>query len=255
MTTEVTLNIDRRVDFAESFAFGDAGAYERLVGTVHFALYPSDAGNANIVDLQLAPRNAKGLVEFKADVDILKPVDLTKGNRRLLYDVNNRGNKTALRAFNDAPPDNDPSSSTAAANGYLMRQGYTLVWSGWQGDLLPGAGLLTVDLPEALADGKRLRGTVRQEFIAEQEGIVSMPLSGADNIRSYETLDLDTGQASLTVREHETDPREPVAQGGWAFAGVGAQVAHRRDTDTDRRAELSKLWVHTVRNEHAVLNL
>jgi hypothetical protein len=218
MATIVTLNIDRQLDIAEGSAFGDAGAYERVAGTVSFALDPADRGNANIVDLQLVPRNAKGKVEFTADVDILKPVDLSKGNQRLLYDINNRGNKTALGAFNDAPPDNDPSTLTAAGNGYLMRQGYTVVWSGWQGDLLAGEGLLTTELPEALQDGKRVRGTVRQEFIAESEGLVSMPLSGAANIRSYEAVGMDTAKASLTLRERETDPRVPMADGDWAFA-------------------------------------
>jgi hypothetical protein len=218
VSTQVTLNINRRVGITEGFAFGNAGAYERLVGTVSFALNPGEAANGNIVDLALAPRNAKGLVEFTADVDILKPVDLAKGNQRLLYDVNNRGNKTALGAFNDAPVDNDPTTIAGAGNGYLMHQGYTVVWSGWQGDLLPGDGLLATELPEALENGKRMRGTVRQEFISETEGVVSMPLSGAANIRSYEAIDLDTRHTSLTVRERETDPRVPVAPGDWAFA-------------------------------------
>ena len=156
MNTEVRLNIERRMSFADGAPFGDAGPYERLVGSVSFALDPDDPRNANVVDLSLAPRNTNGSVEFRADLDILKPVDLNRGNGRLLYDVNNRGNKTALRAFNDAPAGNDPQTLAAAGNGFLMRQGFTIVWSGWQGDLVAGDGLLTVDLPEALEDGKSL---------------------------------------------------------------------------------------------------
>ena len=218
MATEVRLRIDRRVSFAEGYSFDDAGPYERLVGGVSFALDPAAAGNQGIVDLALAPRNAADLVEFSVDLDILKPVDLGRGNRRLLYDVNNRGSKTVLRAFNDAPADNDPTTLAAAGNGYLMRQGYPVVWSGWQGDLLPGDGLLTAELPEALENGKSVRGKVRQEFIAEEENVLSLPLSGAANIRSYEALDLDTSHATLTMRERETDPRQPIAPGDWAFA-------------------------------------
>ena len=131
--------------------------------------------------------------------------------------MNNRGNKTALRAFNDAPAGNDPQTLAAAGNGFLMRRGFTIVWSGWQGDLIAGDGLLTVDLPEALEDGKSLRGTVRQEFIAEQETL-SMPLSGAPNIHSYPALDLDTAHATMTLREREQDPRVPLAPDAWAFA-------------------------------------
>ena len=218
MNTEIRLQIDRAVGFADGHEFAGSGAYERLVGTVSFALDPDDPTNGNIVDLDLAPRNGHGLVEFSGDLDILKPVDSSRGNQRLLYDVNNRGNRTALRAFNDAPADANPISLASAGNGFLMRNGYTVVWSGWQGDLVPGDGLLTADLPEALDDGKRVRGTVRQEFIADAEGVLSMPLSGATVIRSYETLDMDTAHAAMTMRERETDPRQPVQSGGWAFA-------------------------------------
>ncbi len=221
MNTEVRLNIERRESFADGAEFGAAGAYERLTGSASFALDPDDPGNANVVDLQLAARNARGLVEFRADLDVLKPVDLARGSGNLLYDVNNRGNKTALRAFNDAPPDNDPRLEASAGNGFLLRNGYTLVWSGWQGDLAPGGGLLVAELPEALEGGRPVRGWVRQEFIAEQPGVLSMPLSGAANIRSYPALDLDTSRASMTVREHEQDARTPLPPDAWAFAEAG----------------------------------
>ena len=218
MNTKVRLSIERQVSFAEGAPFGDTGPYERLTGSALFELDPNDPANANVVDLALAPRNANGAVEFRADLDILKPVDLARGNGCLLYDVNNRGNKTALRAFNDSPPDNDPLTMVAAGNGFLMRQGFTIIWSGWQGDLVAGDGLLTTDLPEALEDGKPVRGKVRQEFIAEQEGVLWMPLSGAPSIRSYPALDLDTSRATMTLREHERDPRVPLSPDAWAFA-------------------------------------
>ncbi len=218
MNTRVRLSIERQVSFAEGAPFGDTGSYERLTGSALFELDPNDRANANVVDLALAPRNANGAVEFRADLDILKPVDLARGNGCLLYDVNNRGNKTALRAFNDSPPDNDPLTMVAAGNGFLMRQGFTIIWSGWQGDLVAGDGLLTTDLPEALEDGKPVRGKVRQEFIAEQEGVLWMPLSGAPSIRSYPALDLDTSHATMTLREHERDPRVPLSPDAWAFA-------------------------------------
>ena len=218
MNTRVRLSIERQTSFAEGAPFGDTGPYERLTGSALFELDPNDPANANVVDLALAPRNANGAVEFRADLDILKPVDLARGNGCLLYDVNNRGNKTALRAFNDSPPDNDPLTMVAAGNGFLMRQGFTIIWSGWQGDLVAGDGLLTTDLPEALEDGKPVRGKVRQEFIAEQEGVLWMPLSGAPSIRSYPALDLDTSRATMTLREHERDPRVPVPPDAWAFA-------------------------------------
>ena len=218
MSTKVRVQIDRRQSFAEGHAFGDAGAYERLVGTAHFALDPRDTVNANVVDLELAPFNGDGLVEFSADLDILKPVDLSLGNGALFYDVNNRGNMTGMRAFNDSPPDNDPQTLASAGNAYLQRHGYTIVCSGWQGDLLPGLGLITCELPEAFDTGKRLRDRVRQEFIAERDDVESMPLSGTPSIRNYDALNLDTANATMTARRLEQDERVPLAPDAWAFA-------------------------------------
>src|SRR5947209_6796354 len=88
-----SLEIYRREPFADGMAFGDTGPYEKLVGVAHFAVDPEHPRNKRIVDLSLAPRNAQGKVEFESDVYILAPKDSAKGNRAILYDVNNRGNK------------------------------------------------------------------------------------------------------------------------------------------------------------------
>jgi hypothetical protein len=86
----------QRTEFASGASFGDTGPYERLQGKVAFAIDPEESGLPFIVDLDLAPRNAAGLVEFQADIDLLKPVDLERGNKRLLFDVANRGNRVVL---------------------------------------------------------------------------------------------------------------------------------------------------------------
>jgi hypothetical protein len=218
MKTAITLDFSRHLDFAEGHRFGDTGPYERLAGRINFELDPEDLANQNIVDLDKVSKNKSGLVEFSADLDILKPVNLNNGNHRLLYDVNNRGNRTILRTFNDAVADSDPSKLSHAGNGFLMRQGYTIVWSGWQGDLEPDGKLLTAELPQALEGGHPLQGRVRQEFIVDQPGVYSMPLSGAASIRSYPAVSLDTAHASLTCRERETDPRQLLPTHQWAFA-------------------------------------
>ena len=85
---------------------------------------PDQPLNGEIVDIDRAPRNARGLIEYAADFYILKPVDITKGNGALLYDVNNRGNKRALVQFNSAPIGNDPTTVEQAGNGFLMRNGF-----------------------------------------------------------------------------------------------------------------------------------
>lgn len=214
-STDIRLKIERTVSFADGMEFGEAGPYERLVGKVEFALDPQDAALPFIADLDLAPRNADGRVEFAADLDILKPVDPARGNRRILYDVNNRGNRTAGR-FNDAPPSQDPRAAAHAGNGFLMRHGYAVVWSGWQGDLVSDGSNLVAYLPEARENGSPLHGTVRQEFIADTERVLSMPVSGAANIECYPVL--DRARATLTLREKEQDPRVAAPDADWELA-------------------------------------
>ncbi|MBI4641813.1 MAG: hypothetical protein HY731_14065 [Candidatus Tectomicrobia bacterium] len=194
------------------------GPYDRLSGRVQFALDPEAPAHREIVDLDKAPRNASGLVEFSTGFFILKPLEMARGNRRLIYDVVNRGNKRILQFFNDAPPTNDPHTAAHAGNGFLMRQGYTIVWSGWQGDLLLTGGQVTMELPTPLEDGREITGLVMTEFIADAPEIFSFPLSGNDYTRSYETATTDTAQAIFTCREHTRDRRRPLAPGEWQFA-------------------------------------
>src|SRR6185369_977104 len=94
--------IVQREAFAGGKSFGGAGPYEKIVGRIHFAVDPAVRQNQAIVDLTRAPRNVQGLVEFSGDLFIVAPKDPAKGNGALLYDVNNRGNKLALRFFNEA---------------------------------------------------------------------------------------------------------------------------------------------------------
>jgi len=215
---QVRLDIQRREPFAGGVSFGDTGPYERLLGNAHFAIDPAEAGLPSIVDLDLAPRNASGLVEFSATVDIVKPVAIAKGRRRVLYEFSNRGNR-GLLGFNYGRG-TDMSKPEYAGDGFLMRLGYTLIWSGWQGDLIDRGGNVVARLPFAERDGKPLRGRVRQEFNPMTPGILSMGVSGGaergQDVQPYPVLDRAT--ATLTVREHETDPRVPIPASDWDLA-------------------------------------
>ena len=218
METEIRLQLHPPEPFANTMSFADVGPYERLFGNVTFSVDPDAPAYRSIVDLAHAPRNSSGQVEFSADLFILRPAELERGNGRLIYDVNNRGNKRILQFFNDAVHSNEPSAREHAGNGFLMRRGYTLVWSGWQGDILPGDGRLTVRLPVATDEGREITGVVRTELLAEEPGIVSYPLSGNDYTSSYEVASLDTASATFTRREYESDPRVPVPSDQWQFA-------------------------------------
>jgi hypothetical protein len=149
-------------------SFGDVGQFEKLVGTALGEVDPSHPLNAIIQDIDLAPRNARGMVEYSTDIYIIKPIDMAKGNRMLYYEVVNRGNKIAMTSFLNvgAGVGNDPTTAADAGDGFLQKMGYTLIWSGWQPDVLPGDNRMTMRVPIALTpDGSSITGIVRSEIV------------------------------------------------------------------------------------------
>lgn len=130
----------------EGRSFGEVGTYDRIRARVTVAIDPDDPRNATIADIKLAPRDAAGNVEAVSDVEILRPSDPRHGNGELFYEAVNRGNKLSPGIFNDALS-NAMTKAADAGNGYLLRQGYTLVWSGWQGDLKSAPGTLALKVP------------------------------------------------------------------------------------------------------------
>jgi hypothetical protein len=209
------IEISRREPFAAGQAFGAVGAYERIVGRFFGELDPGQALNAGIVDLDKAPRSARGQVEYSSDFDILKPVDLAKGNGALLYDVNNRGNKRALIQFNSAPAGNDPTTSVAAGNGFLMRYGFTVVWSGWIPGLPAAGNALRIDVPTAATPGGAIEQTVWDELLFNVEGAMQGRLS-------FPATTTDTGQATLLVRGRNAEEPTVISPDHWEF--VDAQT-------------------------------
>ncbi len=210
--------IDRRQPFAGGHEFGAVGAYEIVAGRAHGETAPEDPRNACIVNLAKAPRNERGAVEYRCDVHLVRPKDLDKGNRRVLYEAPNRGSKRALMFLNDAPECNDPVTLEHAGNGFLMRQGYTWVTSGWQGDLVPWKDGMVLDVPVAKDDGSPIRRRVRTEICVNRPGVHSRPLSGDPRVRGYAAATQDTADAELTVRMHSYGAREIIPPSEWAFA-------------------------------------
>ncbi|HKX07744.1 MAG TPA: alpha/beta hydrolase domain-containing protein [Stellaceae bacterium] len=222
MTNHIQIRISERGPFAGGHEFGSTGAYERLVGRAHFAIDPKAPAQRGITDLEHAAVDAEGRVRFAADIMILRPKDLARGNKRLFLDYGNRGNKRMLQFFNDAPASNDPKTLADAGNGFLMRCGYSIAWIAWQGDLLPGDGRMVMDLPVATDHGKPITGLVRVEYIADQHGVTTQPLSAWISTRSHPTVSLDTRKATLTRRRYATDARIPVPADQWMFARIEA---------------------------------
>lgn len=216
----IELRVERTRPFADGFEFADGGPYERIDARALYGVDPTAPAQAGIVDLDLAPVNSDGLVEFEADVCVLRPVDSARSSRRLLFGYVNRGNKRVLQFLNDAPASNDPITLADAGNGFLMRRGYTVVWSAWEGDLLPGDGRMLLDVPIATAGDEPLTGTVRIEFVANQEGVRWFPLSGNASAQSYATVSRDTRKATLTRRRYQYSKRQAVPPDAWSFARV-----------------------------------
>ena len=220
MKNFIELVVAERGSFADSHEFAGAGPYERLAGRAQFAVDPRAPAQRGITDLDKAPLDARGMVRFAADFTILKPVDMALGNRRLFFDYGNRGNKRALQFFSDAPASNDPRSLAHAGNGFLMRRGYAVAWLAWQGDLLRGDGRMILDLPVASEAGRAITGPVRVEYIADEPGVTTFPLSGRASTRSHKTVSLDPREATLTRRRYPDDPRIAVPAEQWCFARV-----------------------------------
>ena len=149
---EVTrVEISSREDVLGGKAFGTVGAYEMLYGTVYFAVDPNNEHNQIIADLDIAPKNSQGKVEFSSDLFILKPKDPSKGNGVAFFDKVNRGRLLLLGTFNHAARSNHPTVEADFGDGWLMREGYTLVAVGWQFDVRKDQDpqLIGVDVPIA----------------------------------------------------------------------------------------------------------
>jgi hypothetical protein len=213
----VRITIDRREPVLAGKPFGLAGPYETLAGTVELALDPGLRQNLPVVDLALAPRNQQGEVVFTADVFILKPVDQRRGNGRLYYEVPNRGGKGILPRLQYAEGSLDPRAPEHFGDGWLMEQGFSLVWMGWQWDLPERPGLLWLRAPIATEHGQPITGLVRAVVIVDQR-IVEAPLGDKDH-QAYPPVDPKGPDSRLFVRDHALDPPQVVPRQSWRFVG------------------------------------
>jgi hypothetical protein len=239
----VKLVIEQREVFADGASWGTAGPYERLVGSAHFEVDPRDPLNAVIVDLDKAPRNARGAVEFRTTVFILKPVDMSRGNGKIYYTANNRGNDALYTAR---------TVEQVGRNDWPLRLGYTIVDAGWQGDLTPSPTRLVGEFPIARqADGSPIVGWTRVEFSDRnmpRDGVFTFNLKGGAAFRPYETADPNTAHAIFTVRDTVSAPRKLIAADRWAFgrcptgrdslAASASDICYFDKFDPDRIYEL-----------------
>ena len=203
-----------RLDITRREPVPAAAGYEKVDGVLRFTADPAARQNEPIADLGLAPRNARGLVEYSADFYLLRPLD--GGGRRLLLDVPNRGRKIALGMFNSAPRSNDPASREDFGNRFLMRHGYTVAWIGWQPDVPRRDGMMAMTVPRAPGVSERMRCEFRPNARVD-----TLPLADRYHI-PHPVTRLDDPEAELHVREHGDAPASTVPRSAWRFPDAGS---------------------------------
>ena len=212
------ISVSDIIPFADGHEFSAAGAYIRIKGVARGTLDPNAPANRDIVDLEKAPRNAAGLVEYATDFDMLRPKDPTRGSGILVYDVPNRGSKRIFNLLDDMPANdpartNDPKAREDAGLAFTLGRGYSLVWSGWDPGAPRANNGLGADFPAALEHGKPMVRRIRDEF---HFGTRS-PGDGSVRRLSYAAASTDQPKARLTVRDRESDRRRDIPRDGWEF--------------------------------------
>lgn len=210
------VEIISRSDIAGGKAFGLAGPYEKIVGRVYFTIDPANPHNQQIVDIDKADRNASAQVEFSADLYLLKPKDMDKGNGAVLFEVSNRGGKGIHRIVNGF------SSNEPDGDGFLMRKGYVIAWVGWEFDVADQGENLKLYAPVAHdAGGKEIHGLVRSDF-TPAKNVDDMPLGhsllGPSGGKSYPVDDPASAKNVLTVRDTPEGKRTTIPRSQWSFA-------------------------------------
>jgi hypothetical protein len=221
------VEIRSRAPYEGGAGFGETGPYERIDGVVHFAVDPDHAANRSIVDLDKAARDTGGSVGFEADFCLLQPADPSRANRRLLLHVPNRGRLGSL-AFSGVPYPAVVDERIEAGDGFLLRHGWTVLWCGWQWDVVRRPGVLGLEAPQALDDGGRpIQGPILVQFQSNERHpdqlLAHWPLHPSPGNpdfrhRPYPAADVDDPEAVMTVRDWADGPRATIPRERWRFA-------------------------------------
>ena len=209
----VRIEVRSRADVAGGKVFGATGPYEKLAGRIYFEVDPSLSPNKIITDIDKAPRNARGRVEFSSDFFLIKPKQIERGNGTVLYEVSNRGGKGMLAFYNHATGSLDPASDAEMGDGFLMTQGFTLLWVGWQFDPPMRDALVRVYAPIATDNGKPIIGIVRSEVIVSRV-TADASLADRDHI-AYTVANPEDPTNTLSVRDSIEGARRFIPKSEW----------------------------------------
>ncbi len=182
--------------------------YEKIVGRVYFAVDPKDPQNARIADIDKAPRNTAGLVEFSSNLYILRPK--AGGNGTALVDIVNRGRVTVLNGFNRAG-----LAGAELGDGMLMKRGFTVVAVGWEFDIPSNPGMIRIDVPSATEGGRPVMPVV-SAFFTPNKPESSMTVG---DLAGYLPADPSGPDATLTVRTDVPAAPQAVPRASWTLSG------------------------------------
>jgi hypothetical protein len=227
----------------EGRAFGSAGsvgAYEKLRGKAHGQLDPADPRNAVITDIELG-RNADSKVEYSMDIYILKPVNLSGGNHKLFVEVNNRGNKL-FADFNRSGGGNNPTTAADAGDAFLMNQGYTIAWNGWDISAAPGSDRLTINVPVATNGGATITGRSYEYIVFDNSTTMQSTLT-------YPAADpSNKSEARLTVKQHLTDLADEIPVSGWEYTSAAGTAIRLLPAGTKFQQSAIYEFTYTAKN-------
>ena len=203
--------------------FGDVGEYELISAVAHMKLDPKHPANRAIVDVAAAA-DADGAVRYRTNVVMLRPRDAAKASRAMLFEAANRGRKLLLEFVHEGPI--QAETAEQVGTGWAMRQGHTLVWVGWQGDIALGTNsqIVGMALPVATHAGQPISGTSVEEIVFDAPGAVGkLPLS-------YPAVTLDQAGAELTVQSRPGSTVSVLPATAWRFTSA-------REVEINRPAE------------------
>jgi len=184
-----------------------SGPYEVITGIMYLEVDPYDQANQLIVDLKLAERNDRGNVEFSTEFELHKPVDANRGNHRLIYFVNNRGDKIATQHFNYQTSEN-----------WLCSQGYSYMWCGWNCDVIDSDLDFNINVPVVTDNGNTITGKIYSEMVSHANGITyTQPIVWGGSL-AYPPLNMDKSDAELTMRQYRHEASIEIPRDEWEFA-------------------------------------
>jgi len=191
----------------------DFGTHERVIARVHYAVDPRLPANQPIADLGAAPRNAGGTVEFAGDLLLFLPKNAATARGTVFLEIVNRGRDQSLGLMSDARQRDLAPENWNLGDRFLLEQGFTVAFLGWQFDVRPGDGLgLTV--PSA-----PVSGVVRASAVT-----VSRNGPGGAIALTYCAADPSQPDAALTFRTTLNGPAQVLTRESWQFSPDGCSV-------------------------------